>query len=384
MKKGKKAVVAGHICIDITPIFPIKDIRQVNEVLVPGKLIQMDGVNVSTGGAVANTGLALKLMGIDVSLMGKIGEDAFGGFVLNCLEKYGAEDGVIISGDSDTSYSVVLAVPGTDRIFLHNPGANQTYSFEDLDFSIIEEATLFHFGYPPLMKKMYQDQGAQLKRILNKVKEMGVAVSLDMAAVDPDSEAGQVKWEKILEEILPDVDFFVPSVEELCYMVDKKCYEDWRRKANGCDITEIISISDIEPLGQKAIDLGAKVVLVKCGAAGIYYRTAAADKLGELCGELNLSLESWASKEGFELSYVPEAVISGTGAGDTCIAAFLASVLKENGLEKSIKLASAQGACCVAAYDALSGLRTLKELEEKIQKGWKKQMTTASINIIEA
>lgn len=374
MRKEKKAVVAGHICIDITPVFPVKDIQQVNEVLIPGKLIQMDGVNISTGGAVANTGLALKLMGIDVSLMGKIGEDAFGSLVLNCLEKYEAKNGMIISGDSDTSYSVVLVVPGIDRIFLHNPGANHTFSFEDLDFSVIGESSLFHFGYPPLMKRMYQNQGAELIRILKKVKEMSVAVSLDMAAVDPDSEAGREEWDMTLAAMLPYVDFFVPSVEELCFMLDKKRYESWQRKANGRDITEIVSISDIEPLGQKVIELGAKIVLIKCGAAGIYYRTAEADKLGDLCAQLNLSLESWANKEGFEPSYVPEAVISGTGAGDTCIAAFLASVLKENDLEKSLQLATAQGACCVAAYDALGGLRMLEELEEKIQKGWEKQI----------
>jgi len=372
MRKDKKAVVAGHICIDITPAFPQKDIRQVSEVLTPGKLIQMDGVNINTGGAVANTGLALKHMGVDVSLMRKIGEDAFGGLVLNYLEKYDAKEGMIISADSDTSYSVVLAIPGIDRIFLHNPGANQTFSFEDLDFSVIGKSSLFHFGYPTLMKKMYQDQGMELGRILKKVKEMGVAVSLDMAALDPESEAGQAEWDKILAEILPYVDFFVPSVEELCYMLDKERYESWQKKADGRDITEVVTMADIVPLGQKVMNWGAKVVLIKCGAAGIYYRTAEVSQMEGLCTELNLSLKSWTGKEGVEPSFVPEAVISGTGAGDTCIAAFLASVLKEYDLEKSLQLATAQGACCVAAYDALSGLRTLEQLEEKIQTGWKK------------
>lgn len=373
VQREKKAVVAGHICIDITPVFPEKSIQQVNEVLSPGKLVQMDGVNISTGGAVANTGLALKLMGIDVSLMGKIGEDAFGSLIINCLEKYGAQDGMIRSADSDTSYSVVLAVPGIDRIFLHNPGANHTFSFEDVDFSVIEKASLFHFGYPTLMKRIYQNQGEELVRILKKVKALGAAISLDMAAVDPDSEAGREAWDLTLAAILPFVDFFAPSAQELCFMLDRKIYESWQERADGRDITEVISMADIAPLGERVMELGAKVVLIKCGAAGIYYRTASAEKLAKLCGTLNLSLKSWADKEGFESSYVPEAVISGTGAGDTCIAAFLASVLKENDLEKSLQLATAQGASCVAAYDALGGLKRLEELEAKIEKGWKKQ-----------
>ena len=36
----------------------------------------------------------------------------------------------------------------------------------------------------------------------------------------------------------------------------------------------------------------------------------------------------------------------------------------------SVKLAAAEGASCVEAYDALSGLRTMEELKEKIADGW--------------
>lgn len=373
MRKAKKAVVAGHICIDITPVFPGKEVRTLSEVLAPGKLVQMEGVTISTGGAVANTGLALKMMGVDVSLMGKIGKDAFGSLVLDSLKAYGAQDTMIVAEDSDTSYSVVLAVPGIDRMFLHNPGANNTFSYEDLNFPLIGESSLFHFGYPTLMKAIYRNQGAELVRILKHVKEMGAAVSLDMAAIDPDSEAGQEEWDKILAAVLPYVDFFVPSAEELCYMLDQTRYGEWQQRADGKDMTEILSMRDLEPLGRKAVELGAGVVLIKCGATGIYYRTAEADKLLNLCGDLELTLEEWAGREGFEPSYVPEAVVSGTGAGDTCIAAFLASVLRGYSLEKSLRLATAQGACCVAAYDALGGLKKLEELEKMIENGWKKQ-----------
>ena len=63
-------------------------------------------------------------------------------------------------------------------------------------------------------------------------------------------------------------------------------------------------------------------------------------------------------------------VRSGTGAGDTSIAAFLAAVLSGRDPASCIALASAEGACCVTAYDALSGLKPLDELEERIRKGW--------------
>lgn len=75
---------------------------------------------------------------------------------------------------------------------------------------------------------------------------------------------------------------------------------------------------------------------------------------------------------GFEKSYVPEQLLSGTGAGDTSIAAFLTAVLDGYSPEMAMHLAAAAGASCVAAYDALSGLRPFAELEEKIRKGWAK------------
>ena len=38
---GKKVIVEGHICLDITPVFPDKKVSGVSEMLAPGKLIEM-------------------------------------------------------------------------------------------------------------------------------------------------------------------------------------------------------------------------------------------------------------------------------------------------------------------------------------------------------
>ena len=35
-----------------------------------------------------------------------------------------------------------------------------------------------------------------------------------------------------------------------------------------------------------------------------------------------------------------------------------------------VRFASAEGACCVTAYDALSGLKTIPELDARIRRGW--------------
>lgn len=370
----KKVIAAGHICLDITPIFTSEKVDNLLDLLAPGKLIQMGKVDVHTGGSVANTGLAMKFLGADVSLMGKVGQDAFGEMILNILKKYNAQDGMIISDEENTSYTVVLAIPGIDRIFLHNPGANNTFRASDIPEDALEETVLFHFGYPPLMAAMYEENGTQLVEMMKRVKAAGAATSLDLAAVDDDSAAGREDWDNILKRVLPYIDFFVPSVEELCYMLDKKRFHEWKERAAGRDVTEILDIGkDIKPLADRCMEYGAKVLLIKCGAPGLYYRSASREVLRSIGRKAELDIDKLADKEGFETSFLPDAVLSGTGAGDTSIAAFLTAILDGYSLEEGVRLAAATGASCVAAYDALSGLKSFEELEQKIAAGWRKR-----------
>jgi len=370
---NKKVIVAGHICLDITPVFAGRAAERVEQILSPGKLIQVGNADVHTGGAVANTGLAMKLLGNDVALMGKIGTDAFGSLVQNVLDEYGAGEGMICDEAASTSYSVVLAMPGIDRIFLHHSGANDTFVAEDMDFQRIGEAALFHFGYPTLMRLMYESDGARLVQLMQRVQAAGAATSLDLAAVDPKSDAGKADWNEILKRTLPYVDFFVPSIEELCFMIDRKQFEQLQVRAGGGDIMDILDIEkDVKPLAEKCMAYGCKVLLLKCGAKGMYLQTAEGKKLEQISSRIGLDASVWAEQAIFERSYVPERILSGTGAGDTSIAAFLTAMLEGEHPQMCLHLAAATGASCVAAYDALSGLKPLNELRQKIEKGWKK------------
>ena len=369
----KKVIAAGHICLDITPVFSGKNTANLGDILSPGKLVNVGQADVHTGGSVANTGLAMKFFGADVSLMGKIGDDPFGEIVRNILKACGAEQGLLVSGQESTSYTVVLAVPGIDRMFLHNPGANHTFCAEDIPQKELEEAALFHFGYPPLMRLMYEDGGAELLKMMKRAKACGAATSLDFAAIEPGSEADGADWGRILENVIPYVDFLVPSVEELCYMLDQDRLSQWQERAKGRDITEILDIeTDVKPLADQCMGLGAKILLIKCGAPGIYYQTASRQTLEKIGEKLELDVSRWADLRGFEKSYVPDRVLSGTGAGDTSIAAFLTAVLAGYSPEMSMHLAAASGASCVAADDALSGLKPFAELEQRIRGGWAK------------
>lgn len=361
----KKVICAGHICLDITPVFPsAKRYDQVASLFVPGKLVQVEGADVHTGGSVANTGLALKKLGCDVTLLGKVGDDAFGTMIGNILSGYDAE-GLIVDPASSTSYSVVLAVPGIDRIFLHNPGANDTFSEKDVPDKILNDAALFHFGYPPLMRRTWENDGAELKSMFCRVKEKGIATSLDLAAVDPQSPAGRADWERILSNVLPWVDFFVPSFEEICWMLDRERYN--RLASAGGDMTEGLDMrSEALPIADRLLDMGCRIVMIKCGISGMLLRTAEKDQVAQVGSALKLDADIWHDQLIFQQCYKAEIVRSGTGAGDTSIAAFLASMLSGREPAACVALASAEGACCVTAYDALSGLKSLDELEEMI------------------
>ena len=78
MNKKYDVVVAGHICIDLIPKFPDMGIRDISKLFIPGKLINMDEIVISSGGPVSNTGINLKTLGLKVNLMGKVGDDFLG------------------------------------------------------------------------------------------------------------------------------------------------------------------------------------------------------------------------------------------------------------------------------------------------------------------
>lgn len=369
-----KIISAGHICLDITPAFPASAHRSTGDLFLPGQLISVGRAAVHLGGSVSNTGIAMKLLGGDVELMSTVGDDAFGRMVVSELSRYGIEGGIHISPEAETSYSVILAPPGIDRIFLHHSGANDTFDAGQINWDTVKQAGLFHFGYPTLMRRMYENQGEGLFRLLTAVKEAGCATSVDMAMVEESTEAGQTDWSAILERCIPYIDFFVPSAEELCMMLDRQRYHEWQERARGADITSILDIErDIRPLADELLYFGAKVVLIKCGAPGLYLRTAGHERLLSVGGGMGERLShSWENLEYFEKSYVPDRLLSGTGAGDTTIAAFLTAVLKGYSWKDCLHLAAATGAMCVSTYDALSGLKSFPELEKRIHAGWKK------------
>lgn len=362
-----KIIIAGHVCLDVTPVFAADRPLPLSEVIVPGKLLQMKDVIISGGGVVANTGLALKVLGADTRFMGKIGRDEFGRILSGIFARYGAQNDLTVCGDCSTSFSVVVAPPGTDRVFLHNPGGNHTFCLEDIDLDAVRGAAVFHFGYPPLMRSMFENGGRELLRIFSAVKTAGTPTSLDMAYVDPDSDAAKADWADIVKKVLPLTDIFAPSFEEICSMIDREAYQRLLNQSRGEDISRHLSLSrDLLPLAEKLLAMGAKVVLIKCGEAGMLLKTAGRQTLSQ-AGPL---FEGWENLEIFRKSYKPVRLLSACGAGDASIAGFLKAFADGLTPQRCLSCAAAAGACRVEAYDVFSGLVPFDKLIERIDSGW--------------
>lgn len=354
-------VVAGHICLDIIPELPNLPVDQFYQVLQPGKLVQTGPVNLFPGGAVSNTGLAMNRLGVKTRLIGKTGNDELGIVLRKLVGQHntGLDAGIIVSEGSSTSYTIVINPPMSDRSFLHHPGANDEFCASDISNELVCNAQLFHFGYPPLMRKMYMDNGKELGRLMQRVKRMGVTTSLDMAYPDPYSEAGNSDWSSILQSVLPYVDIFMPSFDEITFML-------WKQNNLPVTTDYLRSVSDT------LIMMGAKIVMLKLGDKGLYLRTANSDQLQDM-GRLKLSpIESWKGFEAWFPCYQVN-VVGTTGAGDVTIAGFLTSILKGFPPEKALDTALAVGACNVEAVDALSGLLSWEHIQQRIANGWKKR-----------
>ena len=200
-----KVVVAGHICLDIRPTLEETAPQPGETFLAGGSLTRVGPATFSTGGAVANTGLALHRLGVPVELVGRIGRDRFGTTVLELLRDPDPSlaEGVVVSDEAATSYTIVIEPPGEDRRFLHHPGANDTFSDEDVPESRLASADVLHFGYPPVMARMIANGGERLAALFRRARAHGLTTSLDMCAVDPRRVAGRVDWPSLLARVLP-------------------------------------------------------------------------------------------------------------------------------------------------------------------------------------
>jgi sugar/nucleoside kinase (ribokinase family) len=297
-------VCLGQITADVV-VTPVQSLPE------KGKAIFVNDISLHNGGCACNTAVALGKLGIDTAVIGKIGRDAFGDFLIEVMKGAGLEtSGMVRDPSVKTSTTAVLVSPDGERSFLHYFGGNATLSESDINYATIQEARILHVAAAFLVHGL---DGEPMARMLARAREMGVTTCLDTGW---DAEG---RWMDLLEPCLSHVDLFVPSIEEAQVLSGK---------------TEPREIADVFQR------YGIQTVVLKQGDRGCYARSTE--------GEFTVP------------AFPVERVVDTLGAGDSFVAGFLAGMVNGWGLQRSCRLANAVGACCVSARGA-SGVKSLEE-----------------------
>lgn len=367
--KKYDAVIAGYVCVDLIPEFKKNESNtSLSNLLKPGKLIEINGLTFTLGGVVANTGIAMKTFSKNVILNGLIGKDFIGKVAMELLESYGLSEGLRTIYDNGTAFGLVIAPSGIDRIFLEFPGCSRSFDMVDIDFEAIAQSRLFHFGYPPLLRNFYKNQGAQLETLFSIIQKMGVVTSLDFSLPDAESESGKVDWPVIMKKVLPYTDIFVPSLEEALQILMPAEYERLTSIAGNSDIIDSIPIEKIQEIGKLIIDLGAKICLIKAGHHGAYLCTGDISSINQKEG-FDLQLKNWNYRELWCDVYPAEdsKIVNASGAGDTASAAFITAILDGYNPIESLKYAAMAGRNNLYCYDLYSELSDWSEMTDEIK-----------------
>ena len=278
-----------------------------------GRLSLVDEMTLNIGGCAANTGIAMRRLGLDVSVLGMVGDDGLGEFIVNTLQRSGLDiAGVACRPGASTSASMVLVGADGERSFLHHLGGNARYAADNVSWDTIRAARLLHVGGALVMPAL---DGEPMAGVLAEAKRLGLVTSLDTVW----DATG--RWMQTLAPCLPHADYFLPSLAEA---------------------QELTGLREPADVARALRDRGVGTVALKLGPAGSYV-------LDDSC-------------EATVPSFRVEAV-DGTGSGDAYVAGFLCGVLHGWDTVRCARFANAVGAMCVTALGATDGVRSLEETE---------------------
>ncbi len=283
-----------------------------------GRLNLVERMELHSGGCAANTGVSLAKIGVKTAVIGKVGNDGFGDFLVQVLKKHGIDTrGVKRDEKEATSATMVMVHSDGERSFLHYIGANAALRLEDVDMEIVRQSKVLHIAGALVMPGIDGEPTAEL---LRKAKEMGVVTSFDTVW---NATSG---WMNTIRPCLPYVDYMIPSIEEAKMLTGKE---------------------DPEEIAQVFLDHGVKVVGLKMGERGCYIRSQ----------DARITIPRYQVQ-----------AVDALGAGDAFAAGFLTGVVKGWDLEQTGRFANAVGALCVTALGATTGVRSLQETLEFMQK----------------
>lgn len=292
-------------------------LRTVRKVPDQGKLELVDELQLFSGGCAVNAGIDLAKIGMNVAVIGKVGQDGYGSFLLDEMRKAGVNvDSVVSDGKTTTSSSAVLISENGERSFFHCLGANAEFTEQDVDYSVIENSKIVFVAGTMLMPKF---DGEPCAKMLKKAQQCGKITVLDTAW---DSTG---RWMDVLAPCMPYIDLFIPSLEEA---------------------VQLSGESEPEKIADKFLCMGVKTCVIKLGSKGCFIKDSAT---GFTC-----TLPTYEKIK----------PVDSNGAGDSFCAGFLAGLAQGWSLEKSGRFANAVGTHCILSAGASTGIKPMKTILE--------------------
>lgn len=137
------------------------------------------------GGAPCNVLAMLNKLGRNTAFIGKVGRDQFGRLLKETIADSGIETkGLVMDEDIRTTLAFVHTFPDGDRefSFYRNPGADMMLSEDEVDYELIRQSKVFHFG---TLSMTDEPAKTATKKALEAAKEVGCLITFDPNLREP-------------------------------------------------------------------------------------------------------------------------------------------------------------------------------------------------------
>jgi sugar/nucleoside kinase (ribokinase family) len=274
-------------------------------------------VSVSNGGSPYNVLKDLALLGASFPLEGAglLGDDAFGGYILDeCRRLNISSDQLKKRAGEVTSITDVMTVAETGRrTFFHARGANGVFSESDLNLEN-SGARIFHLGYLLLLTGLDEldaEGRTGASRILQKATSLGFKTSVDVV-----SESSE-RFPKIVKPSLPFTDYLFVNEFEAGRITGIDLVEDGK-----------VSIAKAKQASKMLLEAGVREWVLLHFPQG----ALASHRDGSIVFQPSLSLPH-------------EKILGAAGAGDAFAAGVLYGLHEDQDILKALKL----GVCAAGA-----------------------------------
>lgn len=267
----------------------------------------IDSANLSMGSSSAIFACGAARLGLRVAFIGVCGDDVFGHFMLDEMQKRNVDvSSVIIGPDGQTGLSVILN-QDADRAILTHLGLIPNLQVADISDALLRQARHLHIA------SYFLQTGLQpgLPSLFSRAHSLELTTSLD-TNYDPSE-----KWIDF-DQLLSVTDIFFPN------------------KTEALSITHAI---DVESAAMRLANK-SRLVVIKLGADGAALRTK--DKT-------------------IFVPSIPAKLVDTIGAGDSFDAGFLYGYLANWDLDRSLQLGVVCGALSMQASGGTAAQPTLDE-----------------------